>query len=120
MKDGREHKAPLSDPALAVLRAAGVKKEGLVFRSPQDREIASKRLLELLRELGVTDTVHGFRSSLRDWCADHGIAFDVAEMSLAHRVGGSVVQAYHRSDILDRRRVEVTAPWGAFVAGGRR
>ena len=62
-------------------------------------------------------TVHGFRSSFRDFCGERGVAREVAEGCLAHKVGSSVEQAYARSDLLERRR-EVMQAYGAFCAGG--
>jgi integrase len=70
----------------------------------------------LLRRLGESVTVHGFRSSFRDWAADTGVAFEVAEASLAHATGNSVTRAYLHSTMLERRR-PVMAAWAQFVTG---
>jgi integrase len=61
-------------------------------------------------------TVHGFRSSFRDWAAEHGVEFELAEQCLAHKVGNAVTQAYLRSTALERRRV-VMDRWAQFLAG---
>ena len=119
MKDGRTHRVPLSAPAVALLRAAGPAGEGPVFRAPRGGPLGEKALRELLARLGVAEaTPHGFRSTLRDWCAETGVAREVAEAILAHRSGNSVEQAYARSDLFERRRAVMDA-WGAYVAGGR-
>ena len=63
-------------------------------------------------------TVHGFRSTFRDWAAEVAKApREVAEMSLAHKVGSDVERAYARSDLLDRRRT-LMERWSHFVTGG--
>ena len=80
--------------------------------------LSDMTLTKLLRTQGIAEraTVHGFRSSFRDWaseCTD--TAHAVMELSLAHRVGSNVEQAYARSDLLAKRRV-LMEEWGAFVA----
>ncbi|MCB0074509.1 MAG: hypothetical protein KDE20_23750, partial [Caldilineaceae bacterium] len=66
---------------------------------------------------GRTETVHGFRSSFRDWVAEKmpTIPAMVAEMALAHRVGTATEQAYLRTDLRDMRRALMDA-WGRFAA----
>jgi integrase len=59
-------------------------------------------------------TVHGFRSTFRDWAADDGVEFEVAEACLAHAVGNSVTRAYLRTTMVARRR-NVMADWAAFL-----
>lgn len=73
-------------------------------------------LAMLLRRMGIDVTVHGFRSSARSWMADQGVAFELAESALAHTVGNSVVQAYQRSSMLERRR-PLMQSWSDFVTG---
>jgi integrase len=75
-------------------------------------------MLMLLRRMQVEDaTVHGFRSTFRDWASEVANAQrEVAEMSLAHKVGSNVERAYARSDLLDRRRV-LMERWSAHVTG---
>ena len=121
MKRGREHRVPLSDAALAVLeRARGVEDgSGLIFPSPlrPGRPLSPMTLTKILRDQGLAEraTVHGFRSSFRDWCAETGKPREVAEAALAHTVGG-VEGAYFRSDLYARRRV-LMDQWAAFVTG---
>jgi integrase len=70
-----------------------------------------------MRRLGAGDcTVHGFRTAFRDWAADHGVEFEIAEACLAHAVGNSVTRANLGSTMVDRRR-KVMADWAAFLAG---
>ena len=70
----------------------------------------------LLRRLGVDATTHGMRSAARSWMTDQGVAFELAEATLAHVVGNSVVQAYQRSSMLERRR-PLMQSWSDFVTG---
>jgi integrase len=71
----------------------------------------------LLRRMDVEGvTVHGFRSTFRDWASEVASApREIAEMSLSHRVGSDVERAYARSDLLDKRRV-LMERWSEFVA----
>jgi integrase len=59
---------------------------------------------------------HGFRSSLRDWCDDHGVERELAEHSLAHQVGNATETAYARSNLIERRR-PIMQQWADFVCG---
>ena len=72
---------------------------------------------KVLRSTGLADkmTVHGIRSSFRDWVSEQtATPWAVAELALAHRVGNAVEQAYHRTDLLDRRR-ELMDAWADFL-----
>jgi hypothetical protein len=70
-----------------------------------------------MRRLGAGNlTVHGMRSGFRDWAADTGVAFEVAERCLAHATGSAVTRAYLRTTVLERRRPVMSA-WGAFLTG---
>lgn len=62
----------------------------------------------------IDATVHGFRSSFRDWCSENGVAREIAELCLAHLIGNAVEQAYARSTVLNRRR-EVMQSWADFL-----
>jgi integrase len=65
----------------------------------------------------MQEVVRGFRSAFRDWAADRGVEFDVAEQCLAHAIGSSVTRAYLRSTMIERRR-KVMADWAAFLGEG--
>ena len=119
MKAGAEHRVPLSRRAMEIIdrtRALGDSSE-FVFPSPvrQDRPISDATLSKLLRTTGLAGqaTVHGFRSSFRDWCADTGQPRELAEAALAHTVGG-VEGAYFRSDLFERRRKLMDA-WAKYL-----
>ena len=117
VKMDRPHRVPLSAEALAVLERARASfgSDGLIFRSERTgRELTSHTLVNTLRASGTAATVHGFRSSFRDYAADSGAPREIAEAALAHTVKG-VEGAYQRSDLLERR-AELMAAWGAYAS----
>ncbi len=119
MKTGCEHRVPLSSGALAVLEQAREIENGsgLIFPSFKGLELRSPQVAGAFRDLGIPSTVHGLRSSFRDWAAETGVDRTVAEAALAHKVGG-VEGAYFRSDLFERRR-QVMQDWAAYLAGRR-
>ena len=122
MKAAREHRVPLSATALEVLKDVEAIRDSLnlLFPSPVRRgqPMSDMTLTKVLRDTGLADraTVHGFRSSFRDWCGDTGKPREIAEAALAHTVGG-VEGAYFRSDLFTRRR-HLMDQWAAFLTGG--
>ena len=126
MKAGVEHRVPLSEQALDVLDQAFLlrNESGLVFPSPQKRSksLSNMTLTMLLNSTGLAEraTVHGFRSSLKDWSMEMtNTPWAVAEAALAHTLGNSTEQAYARSDLYERRRV-LMQEWPNYVIGGSR
>ena len=121
MKTGQEHRVPLSESAVETLRQAWELRDdsGFVFPSPMGgRSLSDMTLTKILRSTGLADraTVHGFRSSFRDWASECTSApWAVMELSLAHTVGSDVERAYARSDLLDQRR-ELMDDWAEFLA----
>ena len=115
MKQANEHRVPLSDAALEVLREAEELRgeSGLVFPNTKGLPLSDNTISKLLRENGINAVPHGFRSSFRDWCAETGKAKELAEAALAHTVKG-VEGAYFRSDLFDRRRAVMDA-WARHV-----
>lgn len=116
-KTRQPHQVPLSRAALAVLEqaraATGAK--GLCFPAPRSgKPLERSTVWQHLRRNKIPGTVHGFRSSFRDWCAETGVAREVAEASLAHVVKG-VEGAYLRSTLLERRR-PIMERWGDYCA----
>ena len=122
MKAAREHRVPLSATALKVLKDAKAIRDSsnLLFPSPVRRgqPMSDMTLIKALRDSGLADraTVHGFRSSFRNWCAETGKPREIAEAALAHVVGG-VEGAYFRSDLFVRRR-HLMDQWASFLTGG--
>jgi integrase len=117
MKAGVEHRVPLNDQAMAVLRRMETKKVNDVIFSGQKagRELSNMALLMMLRRMKREDiTAHGFRSSFRDWAAERtGVAREVAEAALAHAIENKVEAAYRRGDLFEKRRV-LMQQWGSF------
>jgi integrase len=119
MKTGKEHRVPLSPSAMRVVNAMAVaKRSDSVFPSPRgDGGLSHIVLQQVMAKLGVDFTVHGFRSSLRDWAGDEtSFSREVCEGVLAHIVGG-VEGAYRRSDALEKRRA-LLAAWANYIEGG--
>ncbi len=117
MKSGREHRVPLSNRAVEILENLAAARTGqFVFPSPfGDKPFAPVAMQKTLRRLvDGNATVHGFRSSFRDW-AGHETSFprEVAEQALAHRLGDAAELAYKRGDFLEKRRA-MMEDWAAY------
>jgi integrase len=111
MKAGKEHRVPLSDAAVAVL--ARLRRE-----SARVFPISNMAMNMLLRRMGRGDlTVHGFRSTFSDWCAEKtNFPSEVREMALAHAVGDKVEAAYRRGDLFEKRR-QLAEAWAQYCNG---
>jgi integrase len=112
MKAGREHRVPLSEPALSILRPIyEARTSDKVF------QLSNMALLMLLRRMGRGElTVHGFRSTFSDWCAEQtAFASEVREMALAHVVGDKTEAAYRRGDLFQKRR-QLMEEWGRYCS----
>ena len=120
MKGGREHRVPLSARAVAILKALPRDGDFVFTGRFSDKPLDPKSLTTALRRAGVDGvTVHGFRSSFRDWAGDRtSFPREVAEAALAHKIGDAVEQAYRRGDALAKRRSLMNA-WASYCAGGR-
>jgi integrase len=122
MKAGREHRVPLSDRAKAVLEEMETVRAGdLVFPGRGGRSMSNMAMEMLLRRMKADEvTVHGFRSSFRDWAAEETpFPREIAEAALAHVVGDSTERAYRRGDALERRR-ELMQAWAHFLGLAQR
>jgi len=117
MKAGKEHRVPLSDAALAILRAmAEVQTGEFVFPGNRAKQpLSQMAMLMLLRRMGREGlTVHGFRSVFSDWCAEQTtFPSEVREMALAHTVGDKVEAAYRRGDLFEKRR-QLAEAWARY------
>jgi integrase len=117
MKQGKEHRVPLSPAALAIMeeqRALGVSGD-LVFPSPyfEERAINPSAMNDMLGRMAIKATVHGFRSSFSDWANDTtDYGSNVIEACLAHSLG-QVERAYRRGDALERRR-QLMNEWATY------
>lgn len=121
MKSGEPHVVMLSDHAAAVLKLARDRfgDDGLIFPSRNGLMLTDMSLSRMMKLAGRSETVHGFRSSFRDWAAEKlpHVPAMVPEMALAHSVGTAVEKAYLRSD-LKALRLQLMTDWGAFVMAG--
>jgi integrase len=108
MKAGRNHRVALSEAAVAIVEAmAAICCGDFVFAGGRaNRPISNMAMAMTLRRIGRSDlTVHGFRSSFRDWAAERTtFPAEVAEMALAHTVTDKVEAAYRRGDLFQKRR----------------
>ena len=131
MKGRRVHKVPLSGRAvdiLASLRPEGVRLADYVFPTKEaNKPLSNMAMSMLLRGMNPTwkdaageqVTVHGMRSTFRDWCAEQtDVPRELAETALAHTVGSKVEAAYMRSSLFDKRRV-LMEDWSEFCGSGK-
>jgi integrase len=119
MKGGRDHRVPLSDAAMAVVRKMdAARRNEFVFPGRDQPQVGGDALLKLLRKMGRREiTVHGFRSTFRDWCSEcTDFPRELAEAALAHVVGDKVEIAYRRGDALEKRRRLMSA-WADHCDG---
>lgn len=114
----RAHRVPLSSGIEGVLADLeyGRKISPLLFINPSTGEpLSNMAMLTLLKGLGIDATVHGMRSSFRDWAGESGYPREIAEAALAHVVPGTE-GAYFRSDLFEQRRAMMQA-WSDFCLG---
>ena len=118
MKTGNDHRVPLTGEMLAIIEPLKAMASDYVFEGQKrHKPLSNMSMLMLLRRMQVEGvTVHGFRSTFRDWASEVANApREVAEMSLAHTVGSNVERAYARSDLLEKRRA-LMERWSGFVS----
>jgi len=109
MKAQREHRVPLSDEALKIIKRMEPferQTDDLIFPGlSHAKPISEASLLKIVKQADPTLTVHGFRSSFRDWCAEQtSYPREVAEAALAHTVKDKTEAAYQRGDMFEKRR----------------
>lgn len=117
MKAGKEHRVPLSDAALALLKAlptmAGT---DVVFPGTKGQPLSDMTLTAVLRRMEVGATAHGFRSTFRDWAGERTAhPREVIEHALAHQLKDKAEAAYQRGSLFDKRR-RLMDEWAAFLA----
>lgn len=120
MKAGREHRVPLSRRAIELLRAQFELDAEYVFPGlGESKPLSNMAMLALLRRMDRSDlTVHGFRSTFRDWAAEQtAYPHEVCEMALAHAVGDKVEAAYRRGDLFEKRQ-HLAADWAKYCEQG--
>ena len=119
MKSEKEHRVSLSQAASEVLEGMkDARQSDYIFPGSRSKSpLSNMAFLQLMKRMGRDDlTVHGFRSTFRDWAAERtNFPNEVAEMALAHAVGDKVEAAYRRGDLLDKRR-RLMDDWAEFCA----
>jgi integrase len=119
MKAGREHRVPLSEWAMTMLdEMQKIRLSDFVFPGAKvARPISNMAMTMVLRRMGRNDlTVHGFRSTFSDWCAERtAFPSEVREMALAHVVGDRVEAAYRRGDLFEKRR-QLAEAWARYCS----
>jgi integrase len=118
MKAGKEHRVPLSDAAIKLLKALPYE-EGNPFLFVGMRPktgLSNMAMATLLERMGRTDiTVHGFRSCFRDWAAEQTATPNhVVEMALAHKISNAVEAAYRRGDLFEKRQA-LMQQWATYL-----
>ncbi|HZQ01666.1 MAG TPA: integrase arm-type DNA-binding domain-containing protein [Reyranella sp.] len=118
MKAGKEHRVTLSREALAILKDLHKVRTGpLVFVGNKRKALSLTSLSKALRTAGGEKaTVHGMRSTFKDWCSERtSFPSEVSEMALAHSIGDKVEAAYRRGELLEKRRAMMDQ-WATFLA----
>jgi len=118
MKAAKQHEVPLSNRAIEILRDLPRERDGYVFPGARTKSpLSNMAMLELLR--GMRDdglTVHGFRSTFRDWAGDNtNFAREVIEHALAHRIKDKAEASYRRSAALEKRR-QLMEAWARYCS----
>lgn len=118
MKAKKEHRVPLCPRSLEILSIAKAMDEDSIYLfSRNGKKLSNMAMPMMLRRLKIGVTVHGFRSTFRDWVSeetDHSP--EAAEKALAHTIGSKVEAAYRRGDLFERRR-KLLLDWEAFCSG---
>jgi integrase len=111
----RAHIVPLPDRAMEIVASPGSQ---FLFANGEGEPLSNMAMLELLQGMGFGDdlTVHGFRSTFKDWCSEQtAYPNEMSEMALAHTVPDKVEAAYRRGDMREKRR-RLMADWAAYCA----
>ena len=133
-KNDREHRVPLSDDAMKLLKAMPrLGDSPFIFPAQRGGKLSDMTVSAVMRRMHGGDVKaggkgyldpqskrpavpHGLRSTFRQWAAEQGFPRDMAEIALAHFIGSDVERAYQRSDMVERRR-DMMAAWAAFLRG---
>jgi len=118
MKGGRNHQVPLGKRSLELLEiSASLDPQSEYFFSKNGKPLSNMAMLMMVRRLSLGITVHGFRSTFRDWVSEETeYSPELAEMALAHTIGNKVEAAYRRGNLLERRK-SMMKHWESFSQG---
>ncbi|OYU26355.1 MAG: integrase [Burkholderiales bacterium PBB2] len=119
MKAGKEHRVPLSDEAIRLIKQMPrIEGSNFVFSAPRGGALSDMALTQILRRMGANAVPHGFRSTFRDWAAERtNHPRELAEQALAHALENKVEAAYRRGDALEKRR-NLMSDWASFIGNG--
>lgn len=116
MKMAKEHRVPLSPAALAILKSMEPQQAGVVFQNSKGTPLSDMALAMQLRRLNYACTVHGFRSTFRDWAGEtSNFPREVIEHALAHQLKDKAEAAYARGDLFTKR-TKLMEAWAGFVS----
>lgn len=120
MKSGKAHRVPLSSGALRVLsKTPNQSGTSLIFPNTKGTALSDNTLSALMRRMDISAVPHGFRSSFSTWCAtETDYPLELREAALAHQVKNMVIEAYQRSDLLDRRK-NLMEDWSSKITPTR-
>ena len=114
MKAGKEHRVPLTQRAVDIVKTMQVLETEHIFTGLKGRELSNMAMSMVLRRMEVEATVHGFRSGFRDWAAETtSISHEVCEMALAHVIANKAEAAYRRGDLFAKRR-DLMETWAEY------
>ena len=115
-KTGITHKVPLSGRCIEILkRVKKFEANNYVFPSARAKALHGDQLARVLRDLKIEGTLHGFRSSFRDWAAEKtNVPHEICEFALAHIEGSGAVKAYRRTDYFKKRRA-LMQDWADYI-----
>lgn len=117
MKAGKEHRVPLSESAIRILREQP-RFEGceFVFPSPKGNQLSDMSMTAVMRRMGLEAVPHGLRSTFKDWAAERtNYPHEMSEMALAHVLTNKVEAAYRRGDMVEKRR-QLMREWENFLS----
>ena len=120
MKSGKQHKVPLTDAAVDLLKGMEQgKPDQLIFPGPKGDIPSNNFLSALLKRMDQPVTAHGFRSTFKDWAREYtAYADEVSELALAHVNSDATRAAYARSELIDKRRL-LMADWEQYCYHGK-
>jgi integrase len=118
MKGGRSHQVPLGKRSLELLKiSANLEPQSEYLFSKNGKPLSNMAMLMMVRRLNLGITVHGFRSTFRDWVSEKTThSPELAEKALAHTIENKVEAAYRRGDLLEKRK-DLMKHWESFCQG---
>ena len=114
MKADADHRVPLSDRMLKILEKMDRDTTFVFSGQHPKKKLPHEAMLKVLKAIRAGVTVHGFRSTFKDWCSEQtAYSNEVSEMALAHKIPNAVEAAYRRGDLFEKRR-RLLADWAAY------